>query len=356
LETDQNDDRVLDIFVRANDGGVKLTKSDLLLSMITANWEGVNAREEIFTFVDWLNKEQIRKNDLDKDFIMKSCLVLTDQPVKYKVENFNDSALSLIRQQWASTKNALSRAINLVNSFGIDRDNLTSVNALIPIAYYLFKNPGTTFRGSTVFEERNAAGLRRWLIMALLKGAFGRASDTLIAGIRENIKAVANPGADFPVDDINATIGRTGLSTVFDDDAVDDVLDLTYGAPQTFLALSLLYDDAAWGTMAFHQDHLFARSKFKKAEVTGLGHPEWMEKRDRFGNLCLLLAHENEGKNDMDLHAWLQSRGPGFLDRHLIPKSEELWQFERFDDFLGEREKLIRTRLKAVLAPLTAKA
>ena len=34
-ETDQDYDRVLDIFVRANEGGTKLSKSDLLLSMVT---------------------------------------------------------------------------------------------------------------------------------------------------------------------------------------------------------------------------------------------------------------------------------------------------------------------------------
>jgi uncharacterized protein with ParB-like and HNH nuclease domain len=51
-ETDQDYDRVLDIFVRANEGGTKLSKSDLLLSMVTSSWDGVNAREEIFNFVD----------------------------------------------------------------------------------------------------------------------------------------------------------------------------------------------------------------------------------------------------------------------------------------------------------------
>ncbi len=46
-ETDQDYDRVLDIFVRANEGGTKLSKSDLLLSMVTSSWDGVNARGDI---------------------------------------------------------------------------------------------------------------------------------------------------------------------------------------------------------------------------------------------------------------------------------------------------------------------
>ena len=75
-ETDQDYDRVLDIFVRANEGGTRLSKSDLLLSMVTANWDGVNARDEIFNFVDRVNTQLTRRNDFDKDFVMKSCLVL----------------------------------------------------------------------------------------------------------------------------------------------------------------------------------------------------------------------------------------------------------------------------------------
>src|SRR5207248_2931957 len=168
--------------------------------------------DQIFQFVDYINTHLTRKNDFSKDFIMKSCLVLTDLEVKYKVDNFNDKNLSLIRQHWPSIKQAVQYGVDLANSFGSDAEPLTSVNALIPIAYYVFKNPGKTFRGTSDFEARNRELIRQWLIMALLKGAFGRASDTLLKDIRENIKASANPGADFPVQAINETIRKTGLS------------------------------------------------------------------------------------------------------------------------------------------------
>src|ERR1035437_6806086 len=138
-ETDQDYDRVLDIFARANEGGTKLSKSDLLLSMVIAQWDDVNARDEIFNFVDRVNTQLTRRNDFDKDFIMKSCLVLTDLPVAYKVQNFNIANLTTIRQQWPRIKTTIERGVDLANSFGIDRDNLTSANALIPIIYYLFK-------------------------------------------------------------------------------------------------------------------------------------------------------------------------------------------------------------------------
>lgn len=344
-EKDQDYDRVLDIFVRANEGGTKLSKSDLLLSMVTSSWNGVNAREEIFNFVDYVNRELPRRNDFNKDFIMKTCLVLTDLPVAYKVQNFNNANLSAIRLNWSGIKKAVERGVGLVNLFGIDRDNLTSANALIPIIYYFFKNPSVTLRGSTPFDARNADCIRAWLITSLLKGAFGRASDNLLRDIRANIAACA-PGADFPVDAINATVAKTGLSIGFDDYAIDEVLNLSYGGQHTFLALSLLYEDAMWGTMQFHQDHLFARSSFKTKELAPLSRLDWLNERDRLGNLCLLLGTENNGKQDMPLDEWLATRETGFLRRHLIPDDRSLWRFDHFPEFLRAREQLIRARLK----------
>lgn len=355
-ETDQDYDRVLDIFVRANEGGTKLSKSDLLLSMVTSSWGDMNARDEIFNFVDRINTQLTRRNDFDKDFIMKSCLVLSDLPVAYKVQNFSQANLSAIRQNWASIRRAVERGVDLANSFGIDRDNLTSANALIPIIYFFLKNPAVTLRGSTPFEGRNAERIRRWLIMALLRGAFGRAADNLLRDIRATILATPVPGADFPVDAINAAISKTGLSASFDDAAIDSVLDLTYDQQQTFLALSLLYDDAAWGTMPFHKDHLFARNTFKARELAPTGRTGWIAQKERLGNLCLLLASENQGKQDIPLDQWLRSRDASFLRRHLIPEDRALWAFDRFPDFVKAREELIRQRLKTLFAPNPAQS
>ena len=356
-ETDQDYDRVLDIFVRANEGGTKLSKSDLLLSMVTSSWDGVNAREEIFSFVDHVNTELTRRNDFDKDFIMKACLVLTDLPVAYKVQNFNNANLTTIRKNWAAIRKAVERGVDLANSFGIDRDNLTSANALIPIIYYLFKNPGVTLRGSTPFEARNAIAMRHWLIMALLNGVFGGTSDNMLRDIRTSLQGMSGSGADFPIDEINTTIRKAGRTAEFDEFTLEETLARAYGQRQTFLALSLLYDEAAWGTMQFHQDHLFARSLFKVKDLSPLNRLDWISLKDRLGNLCLLLAHENVGKQDMPIDEWLASRDPGFLKRHLIPDDPALWEFERFPEFLNAREALIRTRLKAIFgAKVTAHA
>jgi hypothetical protein len=267
------------------------------------------------------------------------------------VQNFNNANLTTIRQHWPRIKKATEHGVDLANSFGIDRDNLTSANALIPIIYYLFKNPGVSLRGSTPFEARNADRIRRWLIMALLNGVFGGTSDNMLRDIRASLQGMSGAGADFPIDAINITIRKAGRSAEFDDFALDEMLARTYGQQQTFLALSLLYDDAGWGTMQFHQDHIFARSLFRPRELSTLGKLDWISKKDRLGNLCLRLAPENMGKQDMPVDEWLESREPGFLKRHLIPDDQALWKFDRFADFLEAREELVRRRLKVLFGP-----
>jgi|SRR5579864_5011127 len=154
-EVNQDYDRVLDIFVRANEGGTKLSKSDLLLSTVTLQWADINAREEIYGFVDHLNSELPHHfNDLDKDWVMKTSPVLSDLPVQYRVANFSKPNVELIRSRWDSIKSAIERTIRNVNTFGVDRDTLTSTNALIPIVYYLAQRPHTDLLSMSQFDVR----------------------------------------------------------------------------------------------------------------------------------------------------------------------------------------------------------
>ena len=147
--------------------------------------------------------------------------------------------------------------------------------------------------------------------------------------------------------EINATIEATGLTMIFNDYAIVEILSKTYGGKQTFLALSLLYDEAAWGTITYHQDHIFAASLFKAKELPA-NKLDWLRQKDRLGNLCLLMSTENIGKQDMTVENWLATRDPSFIKRHLIPEDRSLWTFEKFPEFLAERERLINARLKVI--------
>jgi len=359
-EQDQDYDRVLDIFVRANEGGTKLGKSDLLLSMVTAKWGDMNARQEIYGFVEEVNNQLTRRNGFDKDFVMKSCLVLSDLPVAYLVKNFNNQNLEKIRQNWPDIKQAMRRGIDLVNSFGIDRDTLTSANALIPVLYFLYSHPkAAPQHGSTTADAENASLMRRWLLMALLNNVFTGQSDAALAATRRVLQEY--PGeAVFPAVAISAELAKSGRLTQFNDQAITNFLDIWYGQRETFLALSLLYDDNSWGTMPYHQDHIFPQSLFDGRRLDAEGIPGAQKTRyqtlmNRIGNLELLSGHENIEKSNQDFSTWVTTRNLNFKQRHLIPSDPTLLRFDHFEQFIEVREALIRERLASLFAPTPMK-
>lgn len=342
----------MDIFVRANEGGTPLSKSDLLLSMATSKWKNLNAKDEIYNFVDRLNNELSRKNKFNKDFIMKACLVLSDLPIPYEVSNFSTQNLKLIEKNWIDIKAAIEMGVELVNNFGIDRDTLTSANALTPILYYLYTHPGKTPIKLTPSDVRNALLIRTWLISALLNNAFGGQSDQVLTETRRVLRDNENQ-EEFPVGALNAEISKMHRNTNFDEATIDNFLEITYGKQQTFLALSLLYDDNNWGTLNFQQDHIFPKSLFSEEQMNEAGissdlQDRYIDLKNRIGNLQLLSFFEHAGKIAQPFDEWIVTRDESFKKRHLIPLDESLFRFDKFDKFIEAREVLIRERLRSL--------
>jgi hypothetical protein len=351
-EKDQSYDRVLDIFIRANDGGTKLSKSDLLLSMITSKWEGVSARQEIYDFVDYLNSGLDARNELDKDLVMKSCLLLSDLDHHYKIGNFTTANLKLIEANWRRIKTSLEATIRLVNRFGIDREILTSVNALLPIAYYLYHSGEGSLDGSTPFEAANAKRIHNWLLGSLLNGVFGGTSDQTIGAARTIIQEALKTGEDFPYRALARGLATRGRVTDFDENNIEAVIETAYGKQRTcFLALSLLYDTHNWGSTQYHIDHIIPRSLADRKALMALNLSETRIQRildsvNRLGNLQLLLGRENLEKSNIPFTQWIQTREGNFLDRHLIPNKPALWDITALPEFVEAREDLIRQRLR----------
>lgn len=352
-EKNQSYDRVLDIFIRANDGGTKLSKSDLLLSMITSKWSGVNAREEIYQFVDYINDNLERKNSFDKDFLMRSCLVISDLDQRYKINNFTTKNLSIIQENWGNIKASVEAVVRLINRFGLDRDTLTSANALMPVIYYFSKLNGRRLDGTTPFEIHNAELIRKWLIGALLNNVFGGTSDQTIGVSRAIVKDAFKTSDSFPYQALVAGLKEKGRISDFDSGNINTVLDARFGQKKTFLAVSLFYDNHNWGSTFLHVDHIIPRSLCTRQKLSqnGLGQLQIdrvIESVDKIGNLQLLLGRENQEKSDHPFDQWIQTRSQDFLVKNLIPSDQSLWAAERLPEFVAARENLISNRLKNI--------
>jgi hypothetical protein len=211
------------------------------------------------------------------------------------------------------------------------------------MAYYLYRNPEIRLMSESREDAAKAQVIRRWLIMALLNGIFGGSSDSMLSKLREAIKRHGENGRMFPVDELDTATREAKRIPTTDKQAVKEILDLQYGRPVTRLAQTLLFDERSWGVIPHDCDHIFPQEGFNKY------FKQYKEVANKFGNLTLLSAAANNEKRAVPFEEWISTQEAGFLGRHLIPESPELWTFEKFPDFLRERERLILDRLFKVL-------
>ncbi|MCK4629251.1 MAG: DUF262 domain-containing protein, partial [Sedimentisphaerales bacterium] len=350
LEKDESLDKVLNIFIRVNSGGTELNYSDLLLSIATAQWQKKDAREEIHNLVDEINQIGGGFN-FDKDFTLKSCLVLSDfSDITFKVDNFNSQNMTTIEKNWDNISESIRSSVLLLSSFGYNRDTLTSNNAVIPIAYYLNKidNPTNYVLSIRHKEDRNE--IFRWLTISLLKRAFGGQPDNVLRPVRQVI-AESNNG--FPFDKIVEKLRGTTKSITFTDEEIDSLLDYKWGQKYTFPILALLYPTLDFRNK-FHIDHIFPRSIFtpKRLINRGIADDEvynYIAKRNSLANLQLLEGLPNQEKSGKEFNEWLLETYPtedersDYLRRNYIPDTD--LSLSNFLEFFEERDILLRKKL-----------
>ncbi len=356
-ETEQDVEKVLNIFIRVNSAGTVLGYSDILLSIATAQWTKLDAREAIHDLVDSLNRVK-GGFGLTKDFVLKSCLVLGDIPdVKFKVTNFNAKNMATIENAWPSIKKALRAAVDLAAAFGFTGATLTANNALIPIAYYLLqRGVPSGYVDSAAFHDDRMA-VRSWLLRAILKvGTFGSGTDTLLNAVRRVIRD--NPG-NFPLDPLETDMAKRGKSLKFEPAEIDGLLELEYGQQLTFPVLALLYPSLDFANI-FHEDHIFPRSRFTPARLKAAGVAdgdveEFVACRDQLPNLQLLEGQKNQEKLAKLPAEWMASVP------HLKTSAQRLAWDERnflpvvpaditdFLSFYDARCELLRARLIKLL-------
>jgi len=357
LDTSKDMDRVLKIFVRLNSAGTTLSHSDLLLSIVIAQWENRDVRREITNFVDELNKIGGRFS-FNKDFVLKAALVLSDiNDIAFKVDNFTIDNIKTIERNWVQIKEAIRISVNLVSKFGYNGQTLSSANALIPIAYFILKknNPPNFLDSSYYTKERE--NIKKWLVRALLKQQFSGAPDNVLRKTREIIKSHED---GFPLDDLIKKFEGSNKSLDLTSENIENLLNYEYGNKHLFTIMSLIYFDFNYSDRTFHIDHIFPKKFFTENKMKELGVSE--EDRAKFylnmnvvGNLQLLRGTQNEEKSAKDFLKWLNSAYPNkemrdrFLDENLIPNDDNDLQFRNFLTFLEKRKQMIRERLKQTL-------
>lgn len=357
LEEDEELDKVLNIFIRVNSGGTQLSYSDLLLSIAAAQWENKDAKKEINSFVKKLN--QIGSGfKFDKDFVLKSCLVLNDfKDIAFKVDNFNKENMLKIENSWKNISNSLYIAVKLLSSFGYNRDVISSNNSIIPIAYYILKSeaPNNFVEQSKNYEDKNL--IQKWFNVCQLKRTFGGTSDNVLRRMRD---VIAQNNSEFPFNKIVEKQKGTAKSLDFDENDIESLFNYKYGRMYTFSVLALLYPSLDFKNL-FHVDHIHPRSFFTERRLKSKGMNEskisfYKENFDKIANLQLLEGPVNEEKLNKDFKEWFDAKYPkedrmvdrlDFMNKNHIPNID--LSFENFEEFIDKRKELLTHKFKDIL-------
>ena len=351
-ETEQDIDKVLNIFIRVNSGGTVLSYSDLLLSIATATWETRDAREEIRNCVDGLNRIG-RGFGFNKDLVLKACLVLSEvRDIGFKVRNFTRRNMNAIEQQWEAISNALYVAAKLLGHFGYDGHTLTARNVMIPVAYYALRRGLTEADVVRPGFRRDASEIRKWVRRALVKrGTFGAGLDTTLRTARTTIREGCVDG--FSYEELDSAFARIGRPLRFEEEELEDLLDRKFGSRGAFSVLALLYPHVDFANQ-FHVDHIFPRAAFaaKRLREAGLDAEAvaaCQDRRDRIANLQLLPGPENLAKSDKMPGAWMAGEEHDEDWRKRAYLGEIPGNMTGFLGFYEDRRERMKKRLARVL-------
>lgn len=334
-ETEKSLDKVLNIFIRVNSGGMQLSRSDLLMSLLTATF-GSDIKGEMDVFVKTLQDDGF--GVFSRDHILKTCLMLTGHSHIFKLANFSKTNIRDIETQWKEICEYINITTRVLASLGY-RNELSSGYVITAISYYLYnrkiKKPS--------LEDKEAIAM--FVRIAQLRAFFSAGLDGKLTKIKEQMDA-AKDFKDF-LGLANKNIERFKITS---EDVEWYVENEKYGYWTTLPLLQLLYPNFNYSYSSFHIDHIYPKSKFNKDNVEL--EPVFYGKANDLFNLQLLEGVENEEKSSKDPESWLSSvcKEPKDREKYLlnnyIPKTFVL-EWKHFGDFEIERKKRIKKRLYA---------
>ncbi len=335
-EKEKNLDKVLNIFIRVNSGGEKLSYSDLLMSILTASFSS-DIREKMNELVDALKIKGFE--NVEQDQVLKTCLLLIGKDTTFELKNFNKNNVKKIEENWEKITESIYNAAKLLENFGYVK-YLGSAYILSSLAYFYFLKQK--------MDKHDEEQALKFVRNAQITGYFGESTDTKLSIIAHSIKEVRT----FEAFNHNLAKHQTNPLKITND--VIEGMVFFNSHFRVFPVLQILYPNLNYKTTTFHIDHIYPKSKFKKEN-------EKLDKdfyENHLYNLQILEGAENSAKKDKDPEVWLKEEYKNeqaqaqaieeYKKRNYIdPKLE----WENIKEFRKKREETIITKLKEVLLP-----
>ncbi|KAA6498111.1 DUF262 domain-containing protein [Helicobacter pylori] len=333
-ETEKDLDKVLNIFIRVNSGGVKLSYSDLLMSILTASFSS-DIRERMNELVDALKDKGF--SNMGQDQVLKTCLLLIGKDTTFELKNFNKKNIKEIEDNWEKITESIYNAAKLLENFGY-AGYLGSAYILSSLAYFYFLN--------SKMNENDKEQALKFARNAQITSYFSNSTDTKLNNIANSMKDAQT------FEPFNHNLAKHQTSPLkITNDAIEDMM-CSSSPARVFPILQILYPNLNYKTTTFHIDHIYPSSKFneenKKLNKDFCG--------NHLYNLQLLEGTENKVKKNKDPESWLKEKYKNqqaieeYKKRNYIDPTLKL-EWENIKEFREKREEAIIKTLKEVLLP-----
>ena len=358
-EKEENQDKVLDIFIRTNEGGTQLSKSDVLLSVASAHWQskqdGLVAREVIEKFVDRLNAHPVRAGvTFSPNFVLRTLLTCSDENMTFTLDNFTDSTLSQMKSTWQDDKykKSIIETLDILDSFGFTTSHVQSKSTLIPVVYYIYENDIPSLSWESKHGRKNRSRILFWLASMVVTGEMNTGGTIqTIQSVRKAIQGQSS--SDFPLIEIENVLQRYNKSMGFDEETIERWLEKESASlRKNMVFLSLLYyPSVADERNEYEIDHIFPKSEMTQNKLTNnyeytLKEAKQIENMSKnVANLQLIQKSENRKKSASLPNKWINTRTEDYFANHHIPKEEDLYSIKNAKEFFKKRQALIKEEL-----------
>ena len=334
---------VTEIFIRVNSGGTRLREAELALARLAWKIPG----SIVGPFEQMEDDCRERGFDLDTRFLMKSLIAMATGQARFKdLKTFWERPVAEIQRAWDRAAKGLTLALDFVEgNIGIPgSDFLPSQASLIPVAYVF------AHRDRLSGDEQSA--LRRWFLIANTFSRYVGATDTKlnqdltalgmgaknIAGLLEhtlkNLRAEPRlTESDLQRASVNSPFFPLAYLAAIQHDAAD-----------WFRGIKLRRDSFT-EDQAIEYHHIFPKKHSNARNVDRY-------QRDELANLAFLTMKANRSilaKKPSEYLAEIADEAPERLEAQFVPMDSELWELDRFDDFLAERRKLLVAAMNDIL-------
>ncbi|WP_182882083.1 GmrSD restriction endonuclease domain-containing protein [Microbispora sp. H10949] len=340
---DKNVDVVVDIFNRVNSGGTALSKGDLALAKICAQWSP--ARQ---TMRHHLKQWQAKGFDFSLDWLLRNAAaVATGRAVFAALDSVSDTEFESALAKSVGYINTLLGAVS--GRLGLDHDQVLMGRYAIPVVSRLLHlTPSGGF-----IDGAHRDRVLFWYVHAALWGRFAGSTETVLA---QDYDAVERSGIDGliaslerwrggnlevrPHDFEGSTRGSRFYPLLY-------MLTRVHGARDFGSGLEL-HAEMLGKLTSLQVHHIFPKALLYKADYDRVH-------VNAVANFCFLTQNTNLviGKRSPEEYfAEAEEKHPGVLASQWIPMDRDLWRVDRYLDFLEARRELLAQAAQSFLAGL----